>query len=282
MNELLETYHFLTNRLATDPLLSLAQTVVWLDPLWQEADEDEDASPDEDGTLALALRITRRVFPEVYTQAVEKLRRGATYADLDRLICAAFAQQGIPLESLEWIGFGVPVPAYGVMLDDPDSYTMHPDIISVLECFGVSWPPDRYHVEVPEAAYTAGRLIAADLEHHTDERCRQVAWLLQWLFACSGNSSVDYDYDTLCEFQPLSWDQDDLAFAVDIITEADQIMANVERGLQFLLSCPDMLAALKNNVKRLYRAIQKNGDPKKELRLRLKWPVVRESELSAR
>ena len=133
MNELLETYHFLTNRLAADPLLSLAQTVVWLDPLWLESEEDEDTPPDEDGTLALALRITRRVFPEVYTQAVEELRRGATYADLDRLICAAFAQQGIPLESLEWIGFGVPVPAYGVVLEDPDSYTTHPDIIPVLD-----------------------------------------------------------------------------------------------------------------------------------------------------
>ena len=188
MNDLLQTHTLLAAGLRDDPLLCLANAVTWLDPLWQEADDEWDMSEDEDGTLAIALRVTRTAFPDVYMQAVDHLRQGASYADLDRLICGAISERGIPLDDLQWIGFGIPLPAYGVVLDDPDFYTSHPDTIPILECFGVSPEQNPYHITVPECIYTAGRLIAASLEGHDDERYRQVAWLMQWLFSCSGNS----------------------------------------------------------------------------------------------
>src|SRR5690606_3714944 len=121
----------------------------------------------------------------------------------DRLICGAISERGIPLDSLEWIGYGIPMPAYGVVLDDPEFHTAHPDTKLVLECFGISPEVNPYHITVPDCAYTAGRFIGADLEKHEDERYRQVAWLMQWLFSCSGNSSIDYSYEEHCEFQPL-------------------------------------------------------------------------------
>ena len=72
--------------------------------------------------------------------------------------------------------------------------------------------------------------------------------------------------------QPLSWSAEDVAFAIEIIDEANEIMASAERGIRLLHSQPDVMAALERNIKRLYRTIRKNGDAQKELRLRLRWP----------
>lgn len=157
------------------------------------------------------------------------------------------------------------------MLDDPEFYTAHPDTKPVLECFGISPEPNPYHIDVPECAYTAGRFIAADLQRHDDERFRQIGWLMHWLFSSSGNSSVDYDYETMCEFQPLSWEADDLAFAIEIIEEADGIMADVLAGLAFLTSQPDLMKALQHNVRRIYKAINGRRGNVTKPRLRLNW-----------
>lgn len=274
MTDLLQTYALLASALRDDPLLCLASTVVWLDPMWQDADEDWDVPHDEDGTLGIALMVTRKAFPDVYIEAIQAIRQGASYADLDRLICTAISTHGIPLENLEWIGFGIPLPAYGTVLDDPEFYTVHPDTKPVLECFGISPEPNPYQIEVPECAYSAGRIIAADLQRHDDERFRQIGWLLHWLFSSSGNSSVDYDYETMCEFHPLSWEADDLAFAIEIIEEADGIMADVLAGLAFLTSQPELMNVLQHNIRRIYKAIGRQGGKRDEPKVRLKWPSM--------
>lgn len=271
MNNLLQTYTMLAAGLRSDPQFCLASAVTWLDPLWQDDDEDWDVPHDEDGTLAIALRVTRMAFPDIYVQAVEAIRQGASYAELDRLICNAIAERGIPLENLEWIGFGVPMPAYGVELHDADFYTTHPDIIPILACFGIS---PAYHMTIPDCVYTAGRYIAADLEKHPDERYRQISWLMQWLWSASGNSSIDLSYEELCEFQPLSWEKDELAFAIDIIEEAEGIMSDVLAGLEFLSSQPDLLTALERNIQRIYKALDKLKGKKDEPHIRLAWPCL--------
>lgn len=277
MTELLQTYALLASGLRDDPLLCLASTVVWLDPMWQDADEDWDVPHDEDGTLGIALMVTRKTFPDVYIEAIHAIRQGASYADLDRLICTAISARGIPLENLEWIGFGIPLPAYGTVLDDPEFYTAHPDTKPVLDCFGISPEPNPYHIDVPECAYTAGRFIAADLQSHGDERFRQIGWLMHWLFSSSGNSSVDYDYETMGEFQPLSWDKEDLAFAIEIIEEADGIMADALAGLAFLTSQPELMKALQHNVRRIYKAIDRQKGRQDDPKVRLSWPVIHQT-----
>ncbi|MEQ8676520.1 MAG: hypothetical protein RIC84_25115 [Aggregatilineales bacterium] len=277
MNNLLQTYTLLAAGLRADPQFCLASAVTWLDPLWQDDDEDWDVPHDEDGTLAIALRVTRMAFPDVYVQAVEAIRQGASYAELDRLICNAVTKRGIPLENLEWIGFGVPMPAYGVELNDADFYTTHSEVIPILACFGISPEPNPYHMTIPDCVYTAGRYIAADLEKHPDERYRQISWLMQWLWSASGNSSIDLSVDELYEFQPLSWEKDELAFAMDIIEEAEGIMSDVLEGLEFLSNSPDLLTALQQNIQRIYKVLEKQKGKKDEPRIRLAWPCLTDS-----
>jgi hypothetical protein len=276
MTDLLQTYALLASGLRDDPLLCLASAVVWLDPMWQDACnqgclEDWDVPHDEDGTLGIALMVARKAFPDVYIEAIQAIRHGATYQQLDHLICGAVQAQGIPLESLEWIEYGIPLPTYGVVLDDPEFYNAHPDTKPVLECFGISPEPNPYHITVTDCAYTAGRLIAADLQQHEQEGYRQIGWLIHWLFSSSGNSSVDYDYETMCEFQPLSWDTDEIAFAITIIEEAETIMADALAGLEFINGQPDVIAALQHNVRRIYKAIDRQPNRRGDLRIRLIW-----------
>jgi len=274
MNDLLQSYTLLAAGLRADPQFCLASAVVWLDPMWQDADEDWDVPHDEDGTIGVALTVTRKAFPDIYSQAVEAIRQGASYTDIDRLICDGITERGIPLENLEWIGFGVPMPAYGVELHDSDFYTTHPELIPILACFGISPEPDPYRMTIPDCVYTAGRTIAADLEKHPDERYRKVSWLMQWLWSSSGNSSIDLSADELCEFQPLSWEKDEFEFAVAIIEEANGIMSDVLEGLEFLSNSPDLLTALQHNIQRIYKALEKQKGKKDESRIRLAWPYL--------
>ena len=48
--------------------------------------------------------------------------------------------------------------------------------------------------------------------------------------------------------QRLAWDKDDLAFAIEIIEEADTIMADAMAGLAFLTKNPDVLQDLQCNI----------------------------------
>lgn len=274
MTDLLQLHQFLMTGLSTDPLLCLASSVAWLDPFWDEFTDDD--LFEDDGSLTLALRVVRESFPDIYVQAVDLLRSGRNYADLDRLVCTEISQRGIPLDNLEWIGFGIPMPAYGVILQDPDFYQAHPDVIPLVEAFGIYPEEGKYTVEVPDCVYTAGQFIAADLEQHEDEHYQQLSWLMQWLFSCSGNSTIDFDDDSMAEMQPLSWDRDDLEFAIAIIAEADDILQKATAGLEFLKANPDVFTALRANVRRIYRAMRNQKKEKRHERLRVRcvWPGV--------
>jgi hypothetical protein len=273
MNDLLQTYNFLVNQMTIDPLLNLASAVVWLDPIWFE-DDDPDDFDDEHDIVGMALRVMRRAFPDIYIDAMEGIRAGATYHEIDGLICAAVNEKGIPLDNLEFLGYGIPMDSFGVELECADFYAEHPDLASVLALFGVHPEADCYNVEVSETAYQAGRAIVRSLEDHPDLRYQDVGFLMQWLWAYSENTLISWTQDMLCEIPPLSWSAEDIALAIEIIEEANEMMESVERGIKFLQSQQDVMTALERNIKRLYRAIKKNGDEQKELRLRLKWPEI--------
>jgi hypothetical protein len=272
MNELLQTYTFLNQAMHEDSLLCLAHAVVWLDPLWRGYEDDFEHDPD--GILNAALVVTRQSFPDLYVDAVDKIRQGASYAAIDQLICEGITAIGIPLDNLEHLPYGIPLPAYGVALDDPEFYSQHADVQNILECFDILPDPNNYHVDVPTSAYTVGQIIADDLQKHFDERYRQVSWLMQWLWSSSGNSSIDLSYEELCEFQPLSWDEDDLAFAHILIEEADEIMAEVLDGLAWLTSEPALMQALQDNIRKIYKAIERQKDKRDIPNVRLKWPDI--------
>jgi hypothetical protein len=278
--DLLGAFNLLADGLRADPLLSLASAVCWLDPLWRDDGEDADVPYDTDGILAAALGITRRTFPEVYMQAVNAIRQGASYAEIDRLICEAVTARGIPLDGIEFMAYGIPLPAYGAALSDPDFYERHPDTLPVLACFGITPDPEAYAIDVPDLAYTAAQRIAADLEQQTDAGWQQIGWLLRWLFSCSGNSSVDYDDETMSGFQPLAWEPDDIAFAVEIIAEAETIMRDALAGLALLNGQPELTKALQQNVERITRSLDKRSTKGNlnEPHFRLEWPPARRGD----
>ena len=268
MNPLLETTTFLVDQMTSDPVLNLVQAVAWLDPSWLD-DEDPD---DFDDPMNMALRVTRQAVPDIYSEAVQRLQAGESYSGIESLICTAVSAKGIPLHTLEYIDYGIPMDAYGVELDCPDFYAQHPDLLPVLALFGVHPDPDHYRIAVPEAGYRAGPAIALSLDDHAHPGYRDLGYLMQWLWSCSGNSAIDWSYEMVCEVPPMSWGTEEVAFAIEIIREAEDILAGARRGIQFLQAHPPVMAALERNIKRLYRAIHKQGDPRKELRLRLEWP----------
>lgn len=257
----------------TDPVLCLAHATSWLDPLWRDDEDDWTMPQDEEGMLYIALRALRRAFPDIYFDALLAIRRGATYRRLDHLICDAVQKQGIPLEGIEWVGFGIPMPAYGAVLDDPDFYTSYPETLPVLACFGIdnvtSPEPDSRHIVVPDRAYRAADILAADLMKQDDEHWRQVAWLLRFLFSQTGNSSVDWDLEMMSSVQPLEWEAADIAFAREIIEEADGIMQDVATALDWISQRPALLETLRRNIHQIY---QKKG--KQNARYRFEWPRV--------
>lgn len=275
MTELLMLQELLVTGMNTDSMLCLANAVAWLDPFWDDfTDEDDDYAGDS--RLGLALRVIRNSFPTIYVQVIEQLRDRHSWDDIDRFVCCEIEKLGIPLENLEWMGYGIPLPAYGVRLEEPDFYEGHADLIPIIALFGMDPTADEDTVEVQESVRIVGQLIAEDLEQHPDERYRQLSWLMQWLFSCSGNSVIDLDYEAMCEFQPLTWDKDDLAFAIAIIQEADEIMPEALKGIAFLQSTPEVFAALDDNVQRIFKAL--NKQPKENRhdkpRVRCVWPSL--------
>jgi hypothetical protein len=271
MNELLDTFGLLAAAMLEDPLLCLANAVCWLDPLWEFADDD---MYEEGDGVGMALGITRSAFPDIYAGAVERIRSGASEKELDTFICGEISQRGIPLDNLEFLGYGIPLTACGIELSDPDLYAARPDLLPLVDLFGIRPEPGHYNVEVPDAAYTAGRMIADSLVRQPNERLQQVGWAVAWLFSCSGNSLIDYDDESLAEIPPLSWEEDDLAFAIELIEETDEMMQDVTAGLKLLEENPTLFAALEANVQRAYKAIAKMKGKNDEPRIRLEWPLA--------
>ena len=243
MNPLIRMYEQLAPALTADPLLCLAAAVAAFDPFWAEFD-DEDIDYESD-PLDIALQVTRSAFPDIYAEAVERIRAGAVYQELDRLLCQAISAKGIPLDDLDTIGWGIPLQAVGVDLEDPEFYAVHCDLPPVLLPFGIVCPEgETYRVDVPDGVFAVGCAIARSLYEQTDPALRQVGWAFGWLFGCTGNSLIDYTDETLGEIPPLSWSKDDIAFAVELIQEADGILSDVQAGWEHLKTTPELRAAL--------------------------------------
>jgi hypothetical protein len=129
--------------------------------------------------------------------------------------------------------------------------------------------PDQ-PITIPDHAYQTAKLLAADLDTHADVRYRQMAWLLRWLFSCTNNPCLDWDDETMCSVEPLSWDPDDVAYAVEIIAEADTLMADIQSALHWLQNTPVVLVGLALNVFQLYQTLEQR--PQHTPRLTLHWP----------
>jgi hypothetical protein len=270
VNAISATYQQLAVALTADPLLLLASAVATFDPFWAAFDEpDIDYETDP---LTIALQVTRGAFPDIYAEAVERLRTGASYQEMDRLLCKAISAKGIPLDDLDVIGWGVPLNAIGVDLEDPEFYVVHADLLPILAPFGIDIPEgETYSIDIPDCVYRAGRALAASLLEQTDPALRQVGWLFSWLFSCSGDSLVDQTDESLAEIPPLSWSPDDIAFAIELIDEADGILRDVQAGIDHLKQSPEMRAALERNVRTLYTVLARHNGHRDKTNVTLSW-----------
>lgn len=279
MNELDTVYAFLNQTIRQDSQLCLAQTVAWLDPLYFTTSLELEYYDDEAGILQNALIITRNNFPEIYAEAVNKIRSGASHQSLDSFIwiCEGISAYGINLDNLEYMPYGIPLPAYGVEFDDPEFYNDHPKVLPVLDCFGLKTEPlDRYESKIASDRHTAATMIAENLEDRGEEACLHLAQLLRWLFSCTGNSICDWSYEIMVEIETLSWDETD--FALIMIEEADEIMADVWTGLAWINDHPAMLENLQVNSQKIYKALDKReGDNDEYPDIRLKWSALESS-----
>lgn len=268
MNAITAIYDLLAVALTTDPLLLLASAAATFDPFW---DDFEDEIDYETAPMTIALQVTRGAFPDIYADAIERMRAGAPYAELDRLLCKAISAKGIPLDDIETIGWGIPLVALGIELEDPEFYAVHSDLLPILAPFGIQIPEgETYRIDVPEGIHQVGSAIANSLHEQTDPALQQVSWLFGWLFSCTGNSLVDYSDEMLSEIQPLSWSNEDIAFAVEMIEEASGIMRDAMAGLDTLKTTPDLMAALERHIATLYRELKQKGKLD-EQSIRLEW-----------
>ncbi|MCA9912912.1 MAG: hypothetical protein KC496_06170, partial [Anaerolineae bacterium] len=134
------------------------------------------------------------------------------------------------------------------------------------ECFGISPQPNPYNIVIPDVTYKVADIIADDLLKQPENHWRQVAWLIRWVTSSTNNSCVDWDEEMMSSVQPLSWDADDVAFAREIVEEADGIMADVHAGLTWISQNPTSLEVLSRNVQKIY---QTKGQ--KNARYQLEW-----------
>ncbi len=268
MNDLLESYALLANAITLDPFLALANAVAWLDPYWNMPNDYE---YEEGNEVELALYTTRDAFPGIYAEAIEQIRCGVSFHELECFICAQINRCGIPLDCLEAMPYGIPLPAHGIELSEPDLYTERPDLARILVLFGIEPDPDDYRVEVPDPAYKAGYLLASSLSQQADERWQQLGWMLSWLFSCSGNTLIDDTDEAIAEMQPLAWDAESVAFAFEILEEAEVVLRDVEAGLALLQNDPDTMSALAENVQYIYHQLANRKDKHHEPSIRLHW-----------
>lgn len=114
-------------------------------------------------------------------------------------------------------------------------------------------------------------MIADSLMQQDDGALKQVGWVLAWLFSCSGNTLIDFDDESMMEIQPLSWEAEDVAFAVELIKEADGIIQEVKAGLKQLQENLALIVSLSDNVNEVYEAIAWRKDGLDTLLVSLKW-----------
>jgi len=348
--EYIQTVSQLGQALITDPQTLLALTVAWLDPLailndYQSliADDLTDYYYAGD-TVGEGLHVTRTCFPDIYAHAIAKLRQDIPITDVLQFIDGEIERQtSIPMSDYcaeeFFYSFGIPMPWYGLDLDDPDFCERYPDAWHLMHLFGSTIDEHQTtsyatHIDLSQEMwlaahvlhaslydyrenplhqalmhaigfvfacsgnscvlcgiethlsrsnpltpdtilqsgkiYTVGGIIADSLEQQEAEAYQQLSWTVKWLFSCSNNSCVDWDAETMYSVEPLAWTPEDVAFAVELIAEAETIMADAVAGLAWVKEEVGVLLALCYNTQQINQILANN--PEYPVDVSLIWP----------
>ena len=81
----------------------------------------------------------------------------------------------------------------------------------------------------------------------------------------------DWDFETMCEIEPLVWEADALDFAYVMIHEADDIMSDVISAIDWLNDEPAVMQALQDNIHKIYQPIIQKGNNNDAPNVQLKW-----------
>lgn len=272
---------WLLNALMADSSLALAQVTGWLDPVhfypedyvedhyWGMMEEDPQAA-----TL-YALTICRDLFPAVYTRAVQHIRQGASFDELDTLICQTINEQ-YPLFNLTTIHdmrYGIPVEWYGIDLDSPEMLDQHPWAVDILADFGAI--PEKlrgivaFDYDDVWTAWQTAQHVVRSLVIEDRQPCADLALLLLWLFSSTENSLVDHSYEAWAEggLEPLEWSRRTLIALREAAEQAQVIIDGALRGLDLLLGDEGYRAAFRHNIRTIAQAIQRGRK-----HVRLSWP----------
>ncbi|MGB7341150.1 MAG: hypothetical protein WBC91_19795 [Phototrophicaceae bacterium] len=271
MNALHASYMNLNQAIQADPVLCLAQAVAWLDPLWRTGDDELEFYDDPEGILNEALIICRRAFPAIYMEAISQLRSGQTLEKIDRFICEKISEEGIPIDAIEQMPWGIPLNVYGIDLEDEDTYSIHPELEDILDLLGVILTRERYGLDISMDSYRMGQHLIESLESEAHPIYDDIAQALNWIFASSANSLVSLDFEALGNMESLQWTERDIEFAKVMIQEGEEIMCRVLIGLDSMSHDAAIRRELKKNSHKVQKYIERKKKNDCAKPIRLKW-----------
>ena len=251
MHPLLDRPTALRQALLADPLYRLAWLSVWLDPLGGREAEPDDA-------LLQALFIARECFPDLYAHAVQALHQGTSATQLERAICQYLTAYGIPIDYLDGIVYGIPLPAYGCCLFSEEEDALPAVLLPLLTAFGVDQDELTYPDEAPELAW----MVMEGLHALPSPLAHSLGWMVGWLWGITGNVCVDLEDELLNEYDPLPWTHEGVAHARALIAEAHTLMEEVQAGCDALTHRPDLLSALETAVQTAHTLYHTTALPK--------------------
>ncbi|GIK64320.1 MAG: hypothetical protein BroJett018_21140 [Chloroflexota bacterium] len=269
LSDLQEAVALLSAATLADPLLALCSSLAWLDPLVAQEDlfaDDETYlyadTRDDWINIALAWEMTRQCFPTVYAETTLALRHEINGEQLADQVCQGINRQilGGELHDLEQIHFGLPFFGIGIDLTSPEFFaeTANTPLRQVYAMLGVPVGgyaiPDSYH-----PAAQVAHVLAYSLRQTGDPNHINLAWLLDWMFAQTGNTAADYTDDDLYEMglEPLPWQPDEVEFNALMHAEAAEIIGFARQGMAHLLSTPALQITLRANFEKVTRSMRK-------------------------
>lgn len=254
----------LRQALVARPTTALACLAAWLDPLPVLNLTPDPASGDTDELLLFGLDVCRTCFPEVYAQAVQQVRHGSPYRDIERVICHGMRPYlEVAPDSLDSLSQGVPFQPMGITYG-PEFEAQYPDLVPILTWLGAD--PDE---GLEDVRHVMDCLITSLSTVAEDETAQDILWLLHWLYGSSGNTAVDYSEDAFWEsgIQYEDWTPDHVAFMNGLHREAGDILDRALRGATTLRTDTAWQRAFRRNAQIL------KGPPHDRRSPRLRWPA---------
>ncbi len=269
LSDLQDAIALLSTATLADPLLALCSSLAWLDPLIIQEDTFMDAfeypymdTSDPWMSIAYGWDISRRCFPAVYADTTLALRSGTPEPQISDLLCEGINQHlvGGEIHDLEQLHFGLPFFGMGADVTSPEFFAepAHAPLVQIYKLFGVTVGDYAIPDNFDQAARVA-QVLALSLRETDDATYANVAWLLEWLFAQTGNTAADYTDEEFFDMglEPLPWEPDEVEFNALMHDEAAEIVQFAQQGLATLLDDSELQAALRTNIEKVACSVRK-------------------------